>query len=78
MAEGSSAVKDRPPAAVRWGTLYSRAESMESARKAFDAVNETSEAVTESVGRLQASTQQAGTKIEQALTSAASRMKDAA
>ena len=36
------------------------------------------EAVTESVSRLQASTQQAGTKIEQALTSAASRMKDAA
>jgi len=53
-------------------------ESMEGARKAFDAVNETSEAVTESVSRLQASTQQAGTKIEQVLTSAASRMKDAA
>ena len=62
---------------VRWYQSVCQ-ESMEGARKAFDAVNETSEAVTESVGRLQASTQQAGTKIEQALTSAASRMKDAA
>src|SRR5919108_1146452 len=53
-------------------------ESMEGARKAFGGVHETSEALTESVGRLQASTQQAGTKIEQALSSAASRMKDAA
>jgi hypothetical protein len=53
-------------------------ESMEGARKAFDAINETSEAVTESVSRLQSSTQQAGTKIEQALNAAASRVKDAA
>jgi hypothetical protein len=53
-------------------------QSMEGARKAFDVINETSEAVTESVGRLQSSTQQAGTKIEQALNTAASRMKDAA
>jgi hypothetical protein len=51
-------------------------ESMEGARKAFDAVNGTSEAVTESVSRLQASTQQAGTKIEHAISTAASRMKD--
>ena len=35
-------------------------------------------ALTESVGRLQASTQQAGTKIEHALSTAASRVKDAA
>lgn len=53
-------------------------ESMEGARKAFDVVNDTSGALTESVGRLQASTQQAGTKIEHALSAAASRMKDAA
>ena len=51
-------------------------EGMEGARKAFGAVNGTSEAVTDSVGRLQASTQQAGTKIEQALSTAASRMKE--
>jgi hypothetical protein len=51
-------------------------ESVEGARKAFDAVNGTSEAVTESVSRLQASTQQAGTKIEHAISTAASRMKD--
>jgi hypothetical protein len=53
-------------------------ESMEGARKAFDVLNGTSEALTESVSRLQSSTQQAGTKIEQALTTAASRMKSAA
>lgn len=53
-------------------------ESMQGARKAFDALNGTSEALTESVSRLQSSTQQAGTKIEQALTTAASRMKDVA
>jgi hypothetical protein len=53
-------------------------QSMEGARKAFDVINETSEAVTECVGRLQSSTQQAGTKIEQALNTASSRMKDAA
>lgn len=51
-------------------------EGMESARKAFGVVNGTSEAVTDSVGRLQASTQQAGTKIEQTLSTAASRIKD--
>jgi uncharacterized Zn finger protein len=53
-------------------------ESMEGARKAFDVVNGTSEAVTESVSRLQASTHQVGTKIENALSAAASRMKDVA
>ena len=53
-------------------------QSMEGARKAFDAINGTSEALSESVSRLQSSAQQAGTKIEQALTTAASRMKDAA
>lgn len=53
-------------------------ESMEGARKAFNAVNGTSEAVTESVSRLQASTEQAGNKIEHALSAAASRMKDVA
>ena len=53
-------------------------ESMEGARKAFDVLSVTSEAVTESVSRLQSSTQQAGTKIEQALTTAASRMKTSA
>jgi predicted nucleic acid-binding Zn-ribbon protein len=53
-------------------------ESIDGARKAFDAVNETSEAVTQSVSRLQTSTQEAGNKIERALSSAASRMKDAA
>jgi hypothetical protein len=53
-------------------------ESMEGARKAFDVVNGTSEALTESVSRLQASTQQAGTKIESAITTAATRMKDVA
>jgi hypothetical protein len=36
-------------------------ESMDGARKAFDAINGTSEAVTESVNRLQSSTEQAGT-----------------
>lgn len=51
-------------------------ESMEGARKAFGVVNGTSEALTESVSRLQASTQQAGSKIEHALSTAASRMKD--
>jgi hypothetical protein len=51
-------------------------ESMEGARKAFGMVNGTSEALTESVSRLQASTEQAGTKIEQALSTAASRMKE--
>jgi hypothetical protein len=49
-------------------------EGMEGARKAFDAVNGTSEALTESVNRLQESTQQAGSKIEQALATVASRM----
>jgi hypothetical protein len=53
-------------------------ESIEGARKAFDVVNGTSEAVTETVTRLQASTHQAGNKIESALTTAASRMKDVA
>ena len=53
-------------------------QSMEGARKAFDAINGTSEALSESVSRLQSSAQQAGTKIEQALTTAASRMRDAA
>jgi hypothetical protein len=53
-------------------------ESMEGARKAFGVVNGTSEAVTESVSRLQASTEQAGNKIENALSTAASRMKDVA
>ena len=53
-------------------------ESMDGARKAFDAINGTSAAVTESVNRLQSSAEQAGTSIEQALTSCASRMKDAA
>lgn len=53
-------------------------ESMHGARKAFDLINGTSEAVTESVSRLQSSTQQAGSKIEQALNVAASRMKEAA
>lgn len=53
-------------------------ESMEGARKAFGAVNGTSEALTESVSRLQASTQQAGSKIEHALSTAASRMKEVA
>ena len=62
---------------VRWYQSVCQ-ESMEGARKAFDVVNETSEALTQSVGRLQSSAQQAGTKIEQALTTAASRMKDAA
>lgn len=53
-------------------------ESMDGARKAFGVVNGTSEALTESVSRLQASTEQAGTKIENALSTAASRMKDVA
>ena len=53
-------------------------ESMASARKAFDAINGTSDAVSGSVNRLQSSAEQAGTKIEHALTSAASRMKAAA
>ena len=53
-------------------------ESMEGARKAFGVVNGTSEALTESVSRLQASTQQAGSKIENALSTAATRMKDVA
>ena len=53
-------------------------ESIDGARKAFGVVNGTSEALTESVGRLQASTQHAGSKIEHALTTAASRMKDVA
>jgi hypothetical protein len=41
-------------------------------------VNGTSEALTESVSRLQASTQQASSKIEHALSTAASRMKEVA
>jgi hypothetical protein len=53
-------------------------ESMEGARKAYGVVNGTSEALTESVSRLQASTQQAGSKIEHALSAAASKMKDVA
>lgn len=53
-------------------------ESMEGARKALGVVNGTTEAVTESASRLQASTQQAGSKIEHALSTAASRMKDVA
>ena len=62
---------------VRWYQSVCQ-ESMDGARKALDVMNETSEALTQSVSRLQTSTQQAGTKIEQALTTAASRMKDAA
>jgi len=62
---------------VRWYQSVCQ-ESMEGARKALDVMNETSEALAQSVSRLQTSTQQAGTKIEQALTTAASRMKDAA
>lgn len=62
---------------LRWYQVVCQ-ESMEGARKAFGVVNGTSEAVTESVGRLQASTQQAGTKIEQALSTAASKMKEVA
>ena len=62
---------------LRWYQAVCQ-ESMEGARKAFGVVNGTSEAVTESVGRLQASTQQAGTKIEHALSTAASRMKEVA
>jgi hypothetical protein len=53
-------------------------ESMEGARKAYNVVNGTSEALTESVSRLQASTQQASSKIEHALSTAASRMKEVA
>ncbi len=53
-------------------------ESLEGARKAYGVMNGTSEALTESVSRLQASTQQAGSKIEHALTSAASRMREVA
>ena len=53
-------------------------QSIEGARKTFSVVNGTSEALTESVGRLQASAQQAGSKIEHALSTAASRMKDVA
>jgi hypothetical protein len=53
-------------------------QSIEGARKTFNVVNGTSEAVTESVSRLQASAQQAGTKIENALSTAASRMKEVA
>ena len=67
------AVKDP----MRWYQSVCQ-ERMDGARKAFDAINATSEAVTESVNRLQSSAEQAGTNIEQALTSAASRMKDAA
>ena len=62
---------------IRWYQSVFQ-QSIEGARKAFDVVNGTSEAVSESVGRLQASTQQAGNKIEHALTTAASRMKDVA
>jgi hypothetical protein len=62
---------------IRWYQSVCQ-ESMEGARKAFDVLNGTSEALTESMGRLQSSTQQAGTKIEQALTTAATRMKSAA
>jgi hypothetical protein len=51
-------------------------EGMEGARKAFGVVNGTSETVIDSVGRLQASTQQAGAKIELALSTAASRMNE--
>ena len=53
-------------------------QGIEGARKTFNVVNGTSEALTESVSRLQASAQQAGTKIEHALSTAASRMKDVA
>jgi hypothetical protein len=62
---------------VRWYQSVCQ-ESMESARKAFDVINDTSEAVSQSASRLQSSTQQARTKIEQALTTAASRVKDIA
>jgi len=53
-------------------------ESMEGAREAYNVVNGTSEALTESVSSLQASTQQASSKIEHALSTAASRMKEVA
>lgn len=53
-------------------------QSMEGARRVFGVVNGTSEALTESVGRLQESTQQAGSKIEHALSTAASRLKEVA
>lgn len=53
-------------------------QSIEGARKTFNVVNGTSEALTESVSRLQASAQQAGNKIEHALSTAASRMRDVA
>jgi hypothetical protein len=53
-------------------------QGIEGARKTFNVVNGTSEALTESVSRLQASAQQAGTKIEHALSTAASRMKEVA
>ena len=62
---------------LRWYHSVCR-ESIDGTRKAFELVNGTSEALTESVGRLQASTEQAGSKIEGALTTAASRMRDAA
>mgnify|MGYP003908991623 CR=1 FL=1 len=62
---------------LRWYHSVCR-ESIDGTRKAFELVNGTSEALTESVGRLQASTEQAGSKIERALTTAASRMRDAA
>ena len=53
-------------------------ESLEGARKAYGVMNGTSEALTESVSRLQASTQHAGSQIEHALSTAASRMKEVA
>ena len=62
---------------MRWYRALCQ-QSIEGARKAFNVVNGTSEAVTESVSRLQASAQQAGTKIEHALSTAASRMKEVA
>src|SRR5262249_14145216 len=62
---------------VRWYQAVCR-ESMDGARKAFDAISGTSEAVAASVNRLQSSAERTGTNIEQALTSATSRMKRAA
>ena len=53
-------------------------DSMAGARRAFDAINGTSEVVAASVNRLQSSAEHAGTNIEQVLTSATSRMKRAA
>src|SRR5438093_5890413 len=83
------ALRDSQAAALRWQTawqdgakdpvqLYQKAlaEGVESAQKAFKALETQAQAVTRSAERLQTSAEQAGKGIQETYTAVVSKMKD--